>query len=92
MIGYQLSVGGGYLYRRFALDTTGPALGGVGEDEALAINFAARWSPSSTFTFTGVIGATVAGQLKTESTAGVTLSEQDYDPGLFIGALGTIRF
>ncbi len=97
-LGYQmtdtlrLSVGGGYLFRRFALDDTAPAPGGVGEDEAIAFNIAARWTPSSQVSLTALVGTSLAGQLTTENAAGGALAEQDYDPGFFAGIIGSIRF
>lgn len=97
-LGYQatdtlkLSIGGGYFFRRFALDDGPLAPGGVGEDEAFAFNIAARWTPSANITLLGLVGSSIGGQLTTESTAGVVLAEQDYDPGLFIGGVVSIRF
>lgn len=89
---WTLGLGTRYEEVRFRLDDTGPAPGGVGEDRAAPIFLTANWANSERASLTAVAGVETAGRLSVENAAGTTVSQTDYDPGVFLGFAFSARF
>lgn len=89
---WEFAIGGRYEKRRFRLDDTGVAPGGVGEDKAVPVYGFARFSLSKDAELMVLAGARVAGSLRVENAAGQGISESDLSTAPFFGGSVRLRF
>jgi hypothetical protein len=89
-----LELGFGLLYheRRFRLDDSGVAPGGVGEDNSLPLRLRVGFDVHPNITLHAVVGAVLAGELELENRNGVQVAKSDYDPAPYIGVRMSGRF
>lgn len=88
----SFALGARYENVRFRLDGTGPAPGGVGEDEAVPVVISMRYEPTPFASFTAYAGAEFGGSLTLENAAGAVISRTDYDTAPVAGLAFRLRF
>ena len=88
----RLSLTGRYEEFRFALNDTGPAPGGVGEDRAFPLVVSYDYRPNPGFALSIFAGAEFGGRLTLEDANGVEISQQDYDPAPLAGIALRVAF
>jgi hypothetical protein len=89
---WSLDVTGGYEFRDFRLDDSGPLPGGVGTDSRLPLSVGVTWTPRPMFTFSARVGVHLLTEIEAKDSAGNTVGESDVDPAPFLGLEGRVRF
>ena len=89
---WLLAFGAGYERERFRLDKDGVAPDGVGQNEDFNIWVRIVYRTGPKFAVTGILGASLSGELRLENENGNGLVQRDYDSGPFIGVAGRIVF
>ena len=89
---WEFSAGGSYRSNRFALDDSGSADGGFGENEGAVLFIRgthefARYSKLDLY-----VGTLVGGELTLEDSDGDRIASDDYDPSLILAAAYTFSF
>lgn len=87
-----LGLSGRYEKQRFALNDSGPAPGGVGEDRSFPLILSANYSPNPGVALSAFAGVELGGTLTLEDTDGNTVFEEDYDPAPLFGIAARLRF
>lgn len=88
----ELFVGGRYEKQRFRLADDGPVPDGIGESSSFPVFVGANYSCSDKTKASLVGGAELGGELRREDLQGRLVSQDDYDPALFLGAAFSGRF
>lgn len=95
-LGYQvtdtlmLSISGGFEYREFRLDRSGPVPNGVGSDYRLPILLAAHWQVDPQVKLTLGLGVNGWSRLRAENSNGDRLAQEELSPGFVVG--GGVEF
>lgn len=76
----------------FRLDDTGPAPGGIGEDEVTSVVASATYQPGGAIDVTGFAGVELRGKLTLRGRDGEVVDRRDYDPAPLVGARISFRF
>jgi len=89
-----LSVGlsGRYESVAFALDDSGPAPGGIGEDESFPVAVSVAYDLSPTLRLSAFAGAEFGGSLTLLDARGDEIAGSDYDPAPIVGLALRARF
>jgi hypothetical protein len=82
---WDLSVGARYEKRRFRLDDSGPAAGGVGEETSVPLTAIASYSPDPSLRLSMIAGARAGADLALLDGAGRELASADPDTQYFAG-------
>jgi long-subunit fatty acid transport protein len=77
---------------RFRLDDSGPAPGGVGEDESIPIVLGASWEPNPGMRFSAFAGVQTGGKVRLYDRGGTEIERSDYDTAPLFGMTARFRF
>lgn len=77
---------------RFRLDDDGPAPNGIGEDRSFPLVVSIGYAPGPWASVNAFAGLELGGTLRLEDSAGVIVSEQDYDPAPIFGLQARLAF
>lgn len=90
----RLELAGGMLYhqRRFRLDDSGPAPGGVGQERTFPLRLRLGWKVSEKVSLHLLGGIVTGGELLLEDSGGNRLAKPDYDPAPYISVRALFRF
>ncbi len=89
---WSFDVTGGFEYRDFRLDDSGPLPGGVGTDSRLPLSVGVTWTPRPMFTFSARAGVHLWTEIEAKDSDGNTVGESDVDAAPFLGLEGRVRF
>lgn len=81
---WTFSVGGGYEYREFRLDESGPLPDGVVRDSSFPVSLTAAYTPNRNMSLAVEVGAALGQTFRILDTTGAEISEPDVDPTLFL--------
>lgn len=90
--GWEFAVGGRYEFRRFRLDNSGAAPGGVGEETLVPFWVRASTQFDDNITVNLYGGFTFGGDLLMENQDGNRIGKEDYDPAAFLGISAKVTF
>jgi hypothetical protein len=88
----RLGIAGRIENADFRLDNTGPAPGGVGEDNGLPLVATLSWDPSDKLSASAFAGVKYNGELVLRNAQGNVVSRQDYDTAPVVGGQVSIKF
>ncbi|MCZ6543004.1 MAG: hypothetical protein O6768_05005 [Planctomycetota bacterium] len=90
--GWEAALGGRYDFRRFRLDNTGVAPGGVGEETSLPFWVRLSHRINENFSVDMYGGLTAGGSLELEDRNGTGIGSENFDPAGFLGLAVKIGF
>ncbi|HWB20614.1 MAG TPA: hypothetical protein VG711_09960, partial [Phycisphaerales bacterium] len=88
----ELALGAGYELKRFRLDDSGVASGGVGETSSIPAWIRANYKISNDVNVGAMFGFHFSGEIKIENDRGGNLNSQDYDTTPLLSVYFTIHF
>jgi hypothetical protein len=77
---------------RFRTQTSGYTAGGVGEESAITLTTGVTWSPCKGFSATGFVGVAAGGRVQSETSNGIQLRNDTYDPAPVLGLRANFVF
>jgi hypothetical protein len=89
---WSFGLSGRYEKIEFRLDDTGPAPGGVGQDESFPLVLSAVLEPGPTLRASVFAGLEFGGQLKLKNALDQTVDQSDFDPAPVFGATLALQF
>jgi hypothetical protein len=89
---WQLGIGAAYTSTRFALDDSGTAREGYGENESGLIYLSGTYAISDQSSLDLFLGTTFGGELSIEDSDGDSVASEDYDPSLVLSVAYTFSF
>lgn len=89
---WQFGLTARYESVQFRLDDTGPAPGGVGEDESIPVVIGARWEPNPLFRASIFAGVQTGGKLRLYDQNGTEIGASNYDTAPLFGVTARVRF
>ena len=89
---WEFAIGGVHKYSRFRLDDDVVAPDGVGQDESIPLYGRIGYHFNKDFQIDVLAGAACFGEMTLEDSGGNKISDEDYDPALFIGAYLKLTF
>jgi len=89
---WELAFGAGYANKRFRLDNTGIAPGGVGEETYFPVSLRLGWNPSDQFSVSIFGGFAFANELTLETATGARIAQETPDGAVFAGFAARIQF
>jgi len=89
---WEFGVGFALQFRRFRLDNTGVAPGGVGEESVTPLTIRITYQPRDDYRFNLYGGFFSDGELELDDAAGNAISIQDFDDQAYVGLSISIQF
>jgi hypothetical protein len=89
---WELGLTGRYEKVRFAVDDSGPAPAGFGQDRSLPLLLTIDYSPWPMTNINLLMGAEFEGELRLEDEDGEVLGDVSYDPAPILGFSFSSRF
>lgn len=89
---WQLGLTGRYEKVRFAVNESGPAASGIGEERSLPLLLTLNYTPWPMTTISALVGAEFDGRLSLEDASGRELGRSEFDTAPVIGLSFTSRF
>lgn len=88
----QIAAGAQYQTRRFRLDDTGAAPGGVGEETIVPVYARLSYNPNPGLSLSVFGGVIFGGEVRIENSSGSNIADKDFDPAPVLGARAVFRF
>lgn len=88
----ELAAGAQYQTRRFRLDDSGAAPGGVGEETIVPVYARLSYNPNRSFTLSVFGGVVFGGEVRLENAGGSNIADEDFDPAPVLGGRVVFRF
>lgn len=88
----QIAAGAQYQTRRFRLDDTGAAPGGVGEETIVPVYARLSYNPNRSLSLSVFGGVIFGGEVRLENSSGSNIADKDFDPAPVIGGRAVFRF
>lgn len=89
---WEVSAGGSYRSNRFALDDSGSAEGGFGENEGAVLFMRSTYEFAQHSKLDFYVGTMVGGELTLEDSDADRIASDDFDPSLILAAAYTFSF
>ena len=89
---WKLGAGIQFQQRRFRLDDSGAAPGGVARDRSGSVYLKAKWDLTGNCAVEGLVGIAAGGEYRIEDEHGHKLGDTDYDPAALVGVRGIFTF